>query len=61
MLRDNTGVQGTLDTNKFLTALLAQRNKPDPETTMSSSDVVFSRQIKDLMPIRPGRLRVAPR
>ena len=61
MLRDNTGMQGTLDTNKFLAALLAKRNKPNPKTTMSSSDVVFSRQIKDLIPIRPGRLRVAPR
>ena len=29
MLRDNTGAQGTLDTDKFIAALLAQRNKPD--------------------------------
>ena len=61
MHRDNTGAQGTHDTNKFLAALLAHRNKADPETTMSSSDVIFGRRIKDLMPIRPGRLRVAPR
>ena len=61
MLRDNTGTQGTLNTDKFLAALLAKRNKPNPKITMSSSNVVFSRQIKDLIPIRPGRLRVAPR
>ena len=61
MLRDNTGVQGTLDTNKFLAALLTHRNKPDHETAMSSSNVVFGRRIKDLMPIKPGQLRVAPR
>ena len=61
MLRDNTGAQGTLDTNKFLAALLTHRNKPDPETTMSTSDMIFGRRIKDLMPIRPGRLRVTPR
>ena len=58
MLRDITGAQGTLDTNKFIAALLAQRNKPDPETTMSSSNVVFGRRIKDLMPINPTQLRV---
>ena len=61
MLRDNTGAQGTLDTNKYLAAQLAHRNRPDPETSMSSSDMVFGRRIKDLIPIRPGRLRVAPR
>ena len=49
MLRDNTGTQGTLDPNKFLAALLAHRNKPDPETTISSSDILFWRRIKDLM------------
>ena len=48
MLRDNTGTQGTLDPNKFLAALLAHR-KPDPETTISSSDILFWRRIKDLM------------
>ena len=61
MLRDNTGTQGTLDTNKYLAAKLTHRNRPDPETSISSSNVVFDRRIKDLMPIRPGRLRVAPR
>ena len=49
LLRDNTGAHGTLDTNKFLAATLAQRNKPDPDSTMSSSEVVFGRRIKDLM------------
>ena len=38
MLRDNTGAFGTLDTDKFLAALLMHRNKPDPETSMSSSE-----------------------
>ena len=57
----NTGAQGTLDANNVLAALLAHHNKPDPETTMTSSDVIFGRRIKDLMPIGPGRLRVAPR
>ena len=51
ILRDNTGAQSTLDTNKYLAAQLAHQTRPDPETSMSSSDVVFGRQIKDLMPL----------
>ena len=61
MLRDNTGAFGTLNTDKFLAALLTHRNKPDPNTSMSSSDVVFGRKIKDLMPIKPGQLKVNAR
>ena len=59
MLRGNKGAQGTLDTNKFLPALLTHRKKADPETTMSSINIIFGRRIKDLMPIRPGPLRAA--
>ena len=61
MLEDNTGAQGTLDNNKFLAAQLAHRNKPDPETTLSSSEVVFGRRIKDLVPHAPGKLKVSSR
>ena len=61
MLRDNTGPQVMLNTDKYLSAQLAHRNKPDPETSLSSRDVVFGRRIKDLMPVKPGRLRVAPK
>ena len=45
-------------TVKFLAALLTHQNKQDPTTSMSSRDVVFGRKIKDLMPIKPGQLKV---
>ena len=57
MLRDNSGAQGTLDTNKFLAALLTHRNEPDPKTTMSNSNVIFGRRIKDLIYIKPAQLK----
>ena len=57
MLRDNTEAQGTLDTNKFLPALLAHLHKPDLNTTMSRSNMVFCRKMKDLMPIKPARVK----
>ena len=61
MLEDNTGAQGNVNTDKFLAAQLAHRNKPDPETTLSSSAVVFGRRIKDPLPHVPGKLKVSPR
>ena len=50
-----------LDTNKYLAAKLANQSRLDPKTSISSSDVVFGRQIKDFIPIRPSPLRVVPR
>merc|ERR1712127_683769 len=61
LLEDNTGPQGTLDTNKFLAAQLAYRNKPDPQTNLSSSEVVFGRRIVDLLPHKAGKMKVSPR
>ena len=61
MSRDKTGPFRFFDTDKFLAALLTHRNKPDLETSMSSSDIVFGRKIKDLMPINPGQLKVNAR
>ena len=58
MIRDNIGPSGTLDTDRFLAALLAQRNMPDPGTGLSSSEVLFGRRISDFMPIDPRKLRV---
>ena len=61
LLEDNTGPQGTLDTNKFLAAQLAYRNRPDPQTNLSSSEVVFGRRIVDLLPHKAGKMKVSPR
>ena len=61
MLRDNTEAQSILNANKFLAALLAHRNKADPKIIMSSSNMIFGRRIMDLMPIKPGQLKVVSR
>ena len=61
MIRDSTGLSGTLDTKKFLAAQLAHRNRPDPATGVYSSEVLFGRKIKDLLPFAPGKLKIRPK
>ena len=60
LIKENTGPGGDLDTDRFLAALLMHRNTPSTGTKMSPSEVVFGRQLKDLLPIIPGKLRVNP-
>ena len=47
MVRDSTGHNGILEINMFLPALL-----------LSSSEVIFGRNIKDLLPFAPRKLQV---
>ena len=60
LIKENTGPRGDLDTDRFLAALLMHRNTPSTGTKMSPSEVVFGRQLKDLIPIVPGKLRMNP-
>ena len=49
LLRSNTSPSGTLDTEKFLTAMLQLRNTPDPECKLSPAQVLFGRPLRDSM------------
>ena len=60
LIRDNTGPDGSLDTNSFLAALLMHRNTPASDTKMSPAEVLFGRRLKDLLPIHPEKLRLNP-
>ena len=55
MLVDSSVPSGTLNTKNFLAAQLAHRNKPNIVTGLSSSEVVFWKEIKDLLPFAPGK------
>ena len=57
MLRENITPGGSLDTNKFLRALLTHRNTPDRDTGRSPAQVIFGRPIKDFFPVHPNQFQ----
>ena len=55
MLMDNTGPNGSLNTDKFQRAMLTYRNTIDPATKASPALIIFGRPIRDAIPIPLGR------
>ena len=47
LLRSNTGPSGTLDTDRFLRAMMQLRNTPDPDCQLSPAEIVFGRPLRD--------------
>ena len=54
LLVDNVNADGSLDSDKFVAAILQYRNTPDPSTGMSPAQVLFGRRLRDKVPIPPG-------
>lgn len=47
LLRSNIGPNGSLDSDRFIQALLQQRNTPDPDCNISPAQVIFGKPLKD--------------
>ena len=47
LMRSNVAPSGSLNTDKFLTAMLQLRNTPDPDCGVSPAEIVFGRQLRD--------------
>ena len=47
LMRSNTSTSGSLDTDRFLRAMLQLRNTPDPGCGISPSEIVFGKQLRD--------------
>ena len=50
LLRDNTGPGGSLDTNKFMRAIMQFRNTPMQDCRRSPAQMVFGRTLRDFLP-----------
>ena len=47
LLRTNVGPTGSLNTDKFLRAILQLRNTPDPDCKVSPAEIIFGRPLRD--------------
>ena len=47
LMRKNVGPFGSLDTDRFLKAMLQFRNTPDPDCGVSPAEIVFGRPLRD--------------
>ena len=47
LLQSNTGPDGTLNTDKFLRAILQLRNSPDPDCNLSPAQIIFGRPLRN--------------
>ena len=60
LLTNNTGPNGELDTDQVQRAVLQYRNSPDPTTKVSPAMCLFSRPIRDFIPVFPGKFEPHP-
>ncbi len=56
LIKDNVGPGGSVDTDKFAAALLQYRNTPDRDTLLSPAQVLYARQLRDVVPVAKERL-----
>ena len=54
LLRSNVGPSGALDNDRLLRALLQLRNTPDPDCSVSPSQIVFGRHLRDTLSFASG-------
>jgi hypothetical protein len=55
MIMDNTGPNGEIDIPKFQRAMLQYRNTPSSLDKRSPAEIVFGHQIRDFIPVKPGK------
>ena len=58
LIAHNTGARGTLNTDDMMLALLQYRNTPDRDTGLSPAQVLFSRKLRDAIPVSPKDLQI---
>ena len=54
LLRDNVKQDGSLDTDKFVRAMLTKRNTPDNDSKLSPAEIIMGRKLTDALPCLPS-------
>ena len=60
LCRENTNIDGSLNNDKFLRAVMAYRNTPDRDTGRSPAQVIFGRELRDFLPSPLKRYKPQP-
>ena len=60
LLRENVGLDGKLNTDRFQRAVMQYRNTPDRDTGRSPAQVIFGRQLRDFLPAPLSRYKPQP-
>ena len=60
LCRENTNRDGSLNSDKFLRAVMSYRNTPDRDTERSPAQVIFGRNLRDFLPAPMRRLQPQP-
>ena len=60
LCRENTCSDGSLNSDKFLRAVMAYRNTPDRDTGRSPAQVIFGRELRDFLPAPLMRYKPQP-
>ena len=58
-------LSGEVDSEAFTQAILQFRNTPDPDNGMSPAEIIFSRKLRDTLPVKPnsqvfGNINIRP-
>ena len=56
LLRDNTGPGGSIDTDRFMRAIMQFRNTPMQDCRRSPAQMVYGRQLRDFLPALHNKL-----
>ena len=57
LLRENIGLDGKLNTDRFQRAVMQYRNTPDRDTGRSPAQVIFGRELRDFLPAPLNRYK----
>jgi hypothetical protein len=60
LCRENTSRDGSLNSDKFLRAVMSYRNTPDRDTQRSPAQIIFGRSLRDFLPAPMSRYKPQP-